>query len=562
MINKLTYLEKLKKTILVVDDEYINRVMLGEILNDRFNVLYAENGKEALEMMQVNENVLSAVLLDLLMPVMDGSKLLDMIREDERFRRIPVIVLTSEKGAEVESLRRGAADFITKPYDAPEVIVARLERIIELSENRVMIQSTERDELTGLFSKSFFYEYAQLMDRYQGKRSMDAVVINIDGFHLINEIYGRELGDSVLKRLADISRDYAHENEGIAARGRADTFYLYLNHQDSYDKLEDRLKNGFAGLASSHINVRVGVYASPDADQTMENRFDRARVACNTLRGNFQRTVAFFDDEMQHNAIFSQRLIYDIHEGIEQKQFEVFFQPKYGIQGDKPVLKMAEALIRWRHPEFGMVSPFAFISLFEENGLISNIDHFVWSETAGYIHKWKETYGVSIPVSVNVSRIDIYDADIVPRIEGLVRDNDLSPGELHLEITESAYAENVDQLIRVVDTFRDKGFLIELDDFGAGYSSLNMLANLPIDVLKMDMKFMQSVTKDEKSRRMVQIIMEIADFLKVPVVAEGVENEEQYRLLKDMGCQYIQGYYFSRPLPAQEFEELIVKELK
>ena len=562
MLNKLTYLEKLKKTILVVDDEYINRVMLGEILGEKFNVLYAENGMEALELMQLNENVLSAVLLDLLMPVMDGSKLLDIIREDDRFRRIPVIVLTSEKGAEVESLRRGAADFITKPYDAPEVIVARLERIIELSENRVMIQSTERDELTGLFSKSFFYEYAQLMDRYQGKRSMDAVVINIDGFHLINEIYGRELGDSVLKRLADIARDYAHENEGIAARGRADTFYLYLNHQDSYDELEDRLKNGFAGLASSHINVRVGVYASPDAKQTMENRFDRARAACNTLRGNFQRTVAFFDDEMQHNAIFSQRLIYDIHEGIEQKQFEVFFQPKYDIQGDKPVLKMAEALIRWRHPEFGMVSPFAFISLFEENGLISNIDHFVWAETARYIHEWKEKYGVSIPVSVNVSRIDIYDADIVPRIEGLIKDNDLSPDELHLEITESAYAENVDQLIRVVDTFRDRGFLIELDDFGAGYSSLNMLANLPIDVLKMDMKFMQSVTRDEKSRRMVQIIMEIADFLQVPVVAEGVENEEQYRLLKDMGCQYIQGYYFSRPLPAAEFEELIIKELK
>ena len=120
----------------------------------------------------------------------------------------------------------------------------------------------------------------------------------------------------------------------------------------------------------------------------------------------------------------------------------------------------------------------------------------------------------------------------------------------------------MEQLIRVVDTFRERGFLIELDDFGAGYSSLNMLANLPIDVLKMDMKFMQSVTRDEKSRRMVQIIMEIADFLQVPVVAEGVENEEQYRLLKDMGCQYIQGYYFSRPLPAAEFEELIIKELK
>ncbi|MCR5746583.1 MAG: EAL domain-containing protein [Lachnospiraceae bacterium] len=561
MLNKLNCLENLKKTVLVVDDEYINRVMLGQILDEEFNVLYAENGQEALELIKINENVLSAVLLDLLMPVMDGGRLLDILRNDEKYHSIPVIVLTSEKDAEVESLRHGAADFITKPYDAPEVILARVTRIIELSEDRVMIQSTERDELTGLFSKSFFYEYAQLMDRYHDKRSMDSVVINVDGFRLVNEIYGKATGDEVLKKLGKISGDFAHANGGIAARGRADYFYLYIDHQESYDGFANLLKEGLTGLASESIKVRVGVYSNSKNEPEMEKRFEKARQACNTIKGSFQHKVAYYDQKMQDEAIFSQRLIYDIHDGIKEKQFEVYFQPKYAIQGDKPELKMAEALIRWRHPEFGMVSPFAFISLFEENGLISNVDHYVWEETARCIHRWKEKYGVTIPVSVNVSRIDIYDEDIVDRIEELVKRNGLTPEELHLEITESAYADNVDQIIKVADTFRAKGMSIELDDFGAGYSSLNMLANLPIDVLKMDMKFMKGVTEDEKSRRMVQIILEIADFLRVPVVAEGVETEEQYKLLKEMGCQYIQGYYFSKPLPAEEFEKLIIKEL-
>ena len=218
---------------------------------------------------------------------------------------------------------------------------------------------------------------------------------------------------------------------------------------------------------------------------------------------------------------------------------------------------MAEALIRWKHPEFGMIAPYDFISLFEENGLIQMLDQFVWRETASRIHYWKKKFGVTIPVSVNVSRIDIYDPRIEEIIDGLVHEYGLTPEELHLEITESAYSENAEQLIQVVENFRKKGYLIEMDDFGAGYSSLNMLANLPIDVLKLDMKFIQDIHTDEKCLRMVQLIMDIARFLDVPVVAEGVEVEEQCRLLKEMGCELIQGYYFSKPVPAEEFEKFI-----
>ena len=558
MLNKFNYIDDVKKTVLVVDDEYVNREMLGAILKEYYNIIYAENGEDALRLIRANEKILSCILLDLLMPVMDGFKVLDILNDDVRYRSIPVIVLTSEKQAEVESLRRGAADFITKPYDTPEVIIARVKRIIELSENRLVIQSTERDELTGLFTRSFFYEYANLMDRYHGDREMDAVSVNIDRFHLVNEIHGRDFGNKVLLSLSDAIKDYAHENEGIAARGDADDFYMYLNHQDSYAKLESRINEAMGSLDKSvYIKVRIGIYSCLADSQDMENRFGRSRLAANTLRGKFNQTIAYFDNELQHKVFYSERLIHDIHEGIARKQFEVFFQPKYDITDDKPHLKAAEALIRWRHPEFGMISPGDYISLFEENGLIQMLDQFVWHEVAAKIRYWRDKYGVTIPVSVNVSRIDIYDPEIEDKIDKLVDECGLNPEDLHLEITESAYSDNAEQLIQVVEDFRNKGYLIEMDDFGAGYSSLNMLANLPIDVLKLDMKFIQNIHTDGKALRMVQLIMDIANFLHVPVVAEGVEVEDQYRLLKRMGCQLIQGYYFSKPVPASEFEEFI-----
>ena len=558
MLDKFNYTEELKKTILVVDDEFVNRELLGAILEEHYNIIYAENGEEALALIKANEKILSAILLDLLMPVMDGFSLIDILKDDVRYRSIPVIVLTSEKQAEVESLRKGAADFITKPYDAPEVIIARVKRIIELSEDRLVIQSTERDELTGLFTKTFFYEYAGLMDRYHKDREMDAVSVNIDRFHLVNEIYGRDFGNKVLMTLSDTIRDFARVNEGIAARGNADDFYMYINRQEGYDGLVSLIERAMTGLSDAvHIKIRIGVYTCLADSQDMENRFDRSRLAANTLRGRFNQTIAYYDSELQHKVFYSERLINDIYDGIARKQFEVYYQPKYGILEGKPVLKMAEALIRWNHPEFGRIAPLDFISLFEENGLIQMLDHFVWKEAASRIKYWKDKFGVTIPVSVNVSRIDIYDHQIEDKIETLVQDYGLSPADLHLEITESAYSDNAEQLISVVEHLRQRGYLIEMDDFGAGYSSLNMLANLPIDVLKLDMGFIQDIHTDEKSLHMVRLIMDIARFLKVPVVAEGVEVEEQYRLLKEIGCELIQGYYFSRPVPEQDFEKFI-----
>lgn len=549
-----------KRQVLVVDDEHINREMLGYIIKQKYDVVYAENGKEALDIIRENSKKLSLVMLDLIMPEMDGFEVLKIMQEDPSLKSLPVIVLTSEKSAEVDSLKLGAADFITKPYDMPEVILARVKRIIELSEDRLIIEATERDYLTGLYTKQFFFKYATQLERYYPDWEMDAVAIDVEHFHLVNELHGREFGDRVLREIArTINHLVSTETDGYACRYEADMFFVYCTHVDeeAYETMHAQLLEALVKITkNNHIRVRFGVYPKVDRSIEMERRFDRAKQSCDTIRNNYAISIAYYDTKSYEKDIFSERLIGDFEEAMEKGHLIVYYQPKYNIKGDKPVLSSAEALIRWQHPEFGMISPGAFIPLFETNGLIQQLDLYVWKQAAEQISTWKKEYGVTIPVSVNVSRMDMYDPELQSNLLRILRENGLTSSEYLLEVTESAYAEDSRQLIEVVNNLRGKGFRVEMDDFGSGYSSLNMLTTLPIDVLKLDMVFVKNVHTDEKALRLVELIMEIARYLGVTVIAEGVEYEEQYELLKKCGCDVIQGYYFSKPLPPEDFNGL------
>ena len=559
MGEELVYLSNIKRSVLVVDDEEINREILGGILEESYDVLYATNGEEALNIVEKKGPLLSLVLLDLMMPVMDGFAVMEKMQQDVVMRNIPIIVLTSEESAEIESLRKGAADFIKKPYDMPEKIMARVRRIIALFEDRMIIQSTEKDELTGLLSQSYFYEYASLQDKFNPGRKMDAVTVNINHFHLYNELYGMSEGDLVLKRIADGLKSFAEKTGGIAGRSDADNFSLYVPHQESYEKLVEDISESIRKDSNIHnTSIRIGVNdLIDDEDNRLEMAFDRARMAADSVNGNTTSVITYYDAAMRKQRMFEERLIRDIADGIIKNQFKVFYQSKYDITGDAPKLAGAEALVRWEHPEFGMIYPGSFISVFEENGLIQLMDDYIWRQAAAQVKKWKDKYHMTIPISVNVSRIDIQDENIVSNMCDIVKEAGIDVKDLHLEITESAYTSDTDQLVEVVAQFREKGFVIEMDDFGSGYSSLNMLTTLPIDILKVDMRFMQSISQDKKSLRMMELVKEIADFLNVPVVAEGVEEKEQLDTLKELGCQMIQGYYFSKPLPVSEFESFI-----
>ena len=546
--------------VLVVDDQEINRDALEAILEDDYEIIHAENGKEALEAMERRQDDLSIVLLDLMMPVMDGYEVLEKVRADEQLGRIPVIVLTADKNAELQALKLGAADFITKPFDVPEVILARVNRIIELSEGRKLISAAETDKLTQLYNRDFFFEYAERLFRYHSELHMDAVVMNIEQFHSINDAQGREFGNEVLRLIGGAVRAFLAETNGIASRIEADHFDIYCAAQPDYaamlERFQDRANRSFPNVS---VRLRMGVMPWREGIGPIQ-MFDRARTACNMMRGNYQNPLMIYDEDMRKREQMNQRLLNDLNRAVEEKQLKVFYQPKYDVQCDPPRLSSAEALIRWQHPELGMISPGAFIPLFEGNGLISVIDGFVWREAARQVRLWKEEYALTVPVSVNLSRADVFDPTLEDRLVRLVRENGLDFGDVKLEVTESAYTDNAKDLLDVIRRLRGIGFEVEMDDFGSGYSSLNMLADMPIDVLKMDMAFVRNIESSDADYMLVKLILDIAKHLKLKVVAEGVETAGQLALLKDAGCDLVQGYYFSRPVPPEEFRALIERE--
>ena len=553
-----------KRRILMVEDEFINQEILKALLIDTYEVVSAFTGTEALDILGTQYETISLILLDLNLPDIHGLDVLRKIKDDPVLTKLPVIVMTADGEAEVESLSLGAIDFIPKPYPQQKVILARILRTIELSEGRDILRWTERDHLTGLYNKEFFYHYATQLDVYHKDAPTDAIMLNINHFRTLNDRYGKRYGDKVLQSVAEHVKETVRETGGIVCRSEADSFLIYCPHREDYEAILEKtsISTPVDGLNENRIRIRMGVYADVDKTLDIERRFDRAKMAADTVRGNFTNAIGLYDNTMREAELLSEQLIEDFQAAIREKQFQVFYQPKFDIRPSEPVLKSAEALVRWKHPKLGMISPGVFIPLFENNGLIQALDHYVWSDAAAHVREWKRRLGISLPVSVNVSRVDLLDPSLVDKLKGIVSENNLSYGELLLEITESAYTQDSDQIIEKVEQLRQLGFRIEMDDFGSGYSSLSMLSSLPIDALKLDMQFIRNAFKQRKDTRLLEAMIHLAESFEVPTIAEGVETMEQMRTLKMMGCDIVQGYYFSRPLPANEFEVYIVENWK
>ena len=438
------------------------------------------------------------------------------------------------------------------------ILLQQREKEKKIAEDRqALIDETERDSLTGLYNQSFFFAYANQYYREHPGEPMEAVMLNIDSFHGVNTLYGWEFGNTVLRLLGGAIREFQSGAPGIAGRIEADCFVIYTSHSVDYEVALNKFQEELNRFNSS-VRVRMGVMPKTTGVEPKQ-MFERARTACGLARKQFKPHLVVFDEKMHRREIFERRLLNDLEKAVKTQQFLVCYQPKFDIQCEPPKLVSAEALVRWRHPEYGILSPTEFVPFLERNGRIGVVDKYVWREVARQIAAWRKTHGVEIPVSVNLSRIDIFDPGLVDTIEELVNENELKRASLKLEVTESAYTESADQVIEVVNTLRKKGYHIEMDDFGSGYSSLNMLSTLPIDILKMDQEFVKNIGRDEKDDRLVGLILDIARNLRVPVVAEGVETREQLELLKKMGCNYVQGFFFARPLPPEIFEKQAFK---
>ena len=551
-----------KRRILLIEDEFVNQEILKLFLEDSYDLVLAGTGTEALGIINMQYETLSLVLLDLNLPDLSGMDILRQIKTDARTARLPVIVMTSDADAEVECLTLGAIDFISKPYPQQEVVLARVLRTIELSEDRDTLSQTERDQLTGVYNKGFFNRYAAQLDLRHRESPTDAIVLNVNQFHMINDRYGRAYGDEVLRQIAGKLLEIVEKTGGIAGRNEADNFLIYCPHRTDYGALLETVSRGLNGEGQSEnrIRLRMGVYSNVDKELDIERRFDRAKLAADSVKGSVTRVIGLYDNSMYEAELLAEQLIEDFPAAIRERQFQVYYQPKFDVRANEPILNSAEALVRWKHPTLGMVNPGVFISLFENNGLISTLDQYVWNEAATQIRLWKERFGVALPVSVNVSRVDLHDPELVEKLQDIVARNGLTARELLLEITESAYTEDAEQIIKKVKQLRERGFQIEMDDFGCGYSSLNMLTTLPIDALKLDMQFIRNAFKERKDTRLLEVMILLAESFNLPTIAEGVETAEQMFTLKMMGCDIVQGYYFSRPLPAEEFETFIAEK--
>ena len=427
---------------------------------------------------------------------------------------------------------------------------------------RELIHSTETDKLTGLYNRDYFLWYADRIYREQPGISRDAIVINIEHFHSINALNGRDFGDTVLRCLGKEVSAIAKEHGGIGGRFGADRFDIYCRHLNGYRQLYDRLQSALDVLATNaSIRIRMGVMPWQPKLEPIQ-LFDRARTACNLARGHYKEHMVVFDDKLHERELLEQRLLNDLRHALDNYEFEVYYQPKYDIESDEPRLIGAEALIRWQHPELGMLTPDSFIPLFEKNGKISEIDAYVCEQAARKVARWKAEFGFTVPVSINLSRIDIFDPQLESMLDKTIRSNGLTKDSIKLEVTETAYTENPDQVIQVVAALRESGYTVEMDDFGTGYSSLHMLSDMPVDVLKLDRTFICDIENSQKSVQLVALILGIAKTLNIRVVAEGVENEAQLKILKELGCTIVQGYYFSRPLHPSDFESNILLNTK
>lgn len=551
---------ELKRTVLVVDDQKLNREILHDILEDEYVVVCAGNGQEAMDILMEKGKKFAAVLLDILMPVMDGYEVMEKMQKTPGLSEIPILVTSQiiEKEYELKALNMGASDFVSKPFNG-EILKKRLYNLIQMHESAAAVGVMERDNLTGLYSKEGFCCRMKEVLKSGQDILYDVIAVDIEHFKLFNDTYGVDEGDRLLRNVAYKIVAESERCNGICARVYADQFLIFLERQEGY---AIGMVNNINRIMENYpldmkIHVKMGVYEVHDGTVPVNSMCDRAFIAVKAAKGHYENDVAYYDDSIREKLLLEQQIGDDMVHALRNEQFNVYFQPKYDLTTGE--MAGAEALVRWQHPTKGFMSPGEFIPIFEKNGFITELDMFVWNKGCNYIADWQKKYGVTVPVSVNVSRKDIYKQNLPEILKEIVEENGLKPENLHLEITESAYTENPEQLILIVEQLKKEGFIIEMDDFGSGYSSLNMLAELPIDVLKLDMKFLQNKGEQSKIENIMSSIVELAKKINLFVIAEGVEMEKQISMLKSMKCDMVQGYYYAKPMPAAQFEKMCLQ---
>lgn len=558
-----------KLNILVADDSYPNRMMLYNVFKDEFNVILADNGAAAIVAMEEAVSIAVAIV-DLYMPERDGFAVLERFLGDKRFAGIPVLAMTTAEDitGQTRALDLGVAGILTKPLNM-QIVTHKLHNVLIRSvDSRPsdrqelfshMYKQAELDEKTGIYNRvTFCREARKLID---SDRNTRFVIFrwDLDGFKVLNDVYGIDAGDRFLQQVGEM---YIRMSTGRMVYGRweADHFVTCMPY-DTFVKVDfvDHISH-FEGFNSLPFNIlaRLGVYIVDDPSLDVSLMCDRALLALRSIKGNYTRRVAYYDDSMREELLDTQQLIYEMEDALANNQFTVYLQPQYNYSNNR--LHGAEALVRWIHPERGIIPPAKFIPIFEKNGFITKLDMFVWETVARHQRKWMDAGLDPVPISVNVSRTDIFSVRLSEYFTELVARYRLPASAIRIEITESAYMDNPGQLIEAVERLQMAGFSVEMDDFGSGYSSLNSLKDVPVDLLKLDMKFISKGSNEQRGGSILSSVVRMTNWLKLPVLAEGVETKDQADYLKSIGCIYMQGYYFARPMPISDYEKILTDD--
>ncbi|MEG1823878.1 MAG: EAL domain-containing protein [Cloacibacillus sp.] len=561
-----------KKKILIADDSVVDRKILADLLCRDYTVSEADDGAQAIEKL-AREPDTALVILDLVMPKLDGCAVLERLQADEKLRDIPVVVITGSDSEEsqIKVLDLGAADLVAKPFKL-RLIERRIRNIMDrreaaalreknrlyeqhINQQRTFMKRSETDELTGLYTRAAFLRHTEELLSFDPSHDYVIARWDVDHFKVFNDIYGTKMGD---RFLADFGAMLSanHLKGSIIGHWDADHFVACVRAEDfDPDAMSLWLRSN---VAKEHIDFefifRIGIYAIKDKSVDVSIMCDRAHLALRTTKKSFNCRYAYYEESMRSMLLEEQEMINELTIAFEQRQFVIYLQPQYDYDRDR--LIGAEALVRWNHPRKGLIPPMKFIPVLERNGLIIQLDEYVWEEACRLLRKWLDA-GIDPPsISVNISRVDVYNPRLCDIITSLAEKYSIEPRYLHLEITESAYMENPDQLINVVEKLRAHSFTVEMDDFGSGYSSLNTLKDVPVDILKLDMKFL-SRGNSARGGSILSSVVRMAHWLRLPIIAEGIETHEQADYLKSIGCTCMQGYYFARPMPVAEFEPQI-----
>lgn len=542
------------RKVLIIEDNEINREILQEVLENEFEVLMAENGQVGLDILKAYYQEISAILLDIMMPVMDGFTFLAKVKEDPVLRAVPVVVMTAanEQKQEERCLKLGTVEFLTKPYN-PMIVLGRIRNMIRMREASAMLTAIEFDEKTGLYTRQAFHHYASSMLREHPEGAYDVFMTDVENFKLINGIYGETSGDQVLKYIADTLK-ITFPN-GLAGSYGSDRMVVMVKEEGKScrEQLEEMIPKLIAGAPVSNMTLKVGLYENVDRSLDVSRICDRTISAVKIIKHNFEKNISVYDEKLNSLLEREHKMERDFGDALENGEFKAWYQPKFDILTEK--ITSAEALVRWVREDGTMIPPGEFIPLFERDGLIARLDEKMFHTVCMFQKRRQEAGLPLVPISINMSRTTLHREGSVARYVEMVKEAGIPVKMVPIELTESAAFLSI-QIKELTKGLTEAGFSLDLDDFGSGYSSMMSLSTLPFDVVKID-KSLIDLIGDKQGNVVLEAVIHLAKKLGKKVVAEGVEDKYQLEALRKLGCDLIQGHYFSKPVKEAEFVEML-----